>query len=265
MAGGNPGSSPSAANAGPIGFSAFRNLENGLLSAAAGEGLLGELPPNDAAAVLASDVAVRSRGRAPVSSKICESVVSLCWPGEAGAGPAWYPGSGSQGYWSPTPELGGSGPEDGEGQGAKGSCAGSTDGMVVGVEVVDSFVVPSSQPFAAESQGLVALEAANSFGMPPRMLFLASLSNGSLAFACSANILPMPPRMPPEPKSGGRLASAFAADGNCPNGSGKNGGDGTQADAGMFCGEDGSGDRKIGGCQANAPARLAGICDQKAS
>jgi hypothetical protein len=124
--------------------------------------------------------------------------------------------------------------------------------MAVGAEAVDS--LPSSKLFAAEPQGLVALEAANSFGRPPRMLFLASLSNGSLAFACSANILPKPPKMPPGPTSGG---SRFAVGGNRPNEFGKVVGGGSHVD--------GSGDRKIGGCQANAPARLAGICDQKAS
>jgi hypothetical protein len=46
---------------------------------------------------------------------------------------------------------------------------------------------------------------------------------------------------------------------------GKNGGDCPHADAGAFWGEDGSGDRKIGGAQANAAERLAGICDPKAS
>jgi hypothetical protein len=127
--------------------------------------------------------------------------------------------------------------------------------MAAGAEAVDGFAIPSTKLFAAESQGLVASDAANSFGIPPKMLFLASLSNGSLAFACSANILPMPPKMPPGPKSGGRLGAAFAADGNCPSELGKAVG-GSQVD--------GSGDRKIGGCQAIAPARLAGICDQKA-
>jgi hypothetical protein len=107
-------------------------------------------------------------------------------------------------------------------------------------------------------------DAAIILGMPPRMLFLASLSSGSLAFACSAIILPMLPKIPPGPKSGGRPGGTFAAGGNCPNGLGEDGGDGPQGDAGMFCGEDGSGDRKIGGAQANAVARLAGICDQKA-
>jgi hypothetical protein len=69
----------------------------------------------------------------------------------------------------------------------------------------------------------------------------------------AAIIFGMPPRMPPVPKSG---ESPFTAGGNCPNELGKVVGDGSQVD--------GSEDRKIGGCQAIAPARLAGICDQKA-
>jgi hypothetical protein len=67
-----------------MGFSAFRNLERGLLSEPAVEGLLGELPPSDAAAVLASGVALRLGGKNPVLSKICDSVVSADWPSGAG-------------------------------------------------------------------------------------------------------------------------------------------------------------------------------------
>jgi hypothetical protein len=72
----------------------------------------------------------------------------------------------------------------------------------------------------------------------------------------------MPPSRPCGPTVGKTSAGAGAVDENCPSELGKIGGGVTQGEAGMFWGEDGSGDRKIGGCQAIAPARLAGMSAQ---
>jgi hypothetical protein len=108
----------------------------------------------------------------------------------------------------------------------------------------------ASDPKAASDMGSVDAGAAAIFGLPPRTS-LARAAQGLLARACSAIALPKPPGMPPRPNSG---ANAFASGGICPNALGRVGGSQVV----------GSEDRKIGGCQAIAPARLAGICDQKA-
>jgi hypothetical protein len=83
-----------------------------------------------------------------------------------------------------------------------------------------------------------------------------------LALACSAANFAMPPRMPPVPKSGGRVGSALVAGRNCASGLEKAAGGDPRAQDGVIWGAKESGDRKIGGCQAMAPTRLAGICAQ---
>ena len=88
----------------------------------------------------------------------------------------------------------------------------------------------------AAERGLGGAEAASIFGMPPRIPF----AHGSLAAACAASIFGMPPSRPPVGIDG-KLSGGGAGvvEGNCPNELGK-----------------------IGGAQARAPTRLAGISDQ---
>jgi hypothetical protein len=61
------------------------------------------------------------------------------------------------------------------------------------------------------------------------------------------------------------LGGAFPIDGNCPGEFRKIGSGVTQAEAGMFSGENGLEDGKIGGCHAIAPTRLAGMSAQYAA
>jgi hypothetical protein len=62
--------------------------------------------------------------------------------------------------------------------------------------------------------------------------------------------------------SDGMLVGAGAVHGNCRSKFGKSGGGVTQGDAGMFWRESGLDEGKNGGCQAIAPARLAGMSAQ---
>src|ERR1700686_13228 len=102
-------------------------------------------------------------------------------------------------------------------------------------------MAPSSSCEATSDGDPPGADAASIFAMPPRMPFAAG-SHGSLAFARSANILPMPPSRPPVGGGGAGGGGAGAVNGNAPDESGK-----------------------IGGCQASAPTRLAGMSDQYAA
>jgi hypothetical protein len=72
----------------------------------------------------------------------------------------------------------------------------------------------------------------------------------------------MPPSSPPAAASDETVLGAGTGNGYCPNELGKIGSGVTHFDAGMFSGENGLEDGKIGGCQATAVRRLAGMSAQ---
>jgi hypothetical protein len=100
--------------------------------------------------------------------------------------------------------------------------------------------------------GLMSAEAA----MP------SSRPSAAGSGAGAASILAMPPSKPFAAASDGMLVGAGVVHGNCRSKFGKSGGGVTQGDAGMFWRESGLEDGKNGGCQAIAPARLAGMSAQ---
>jgi hypothetical protein len=98
---------------------------------------------------------------------------------------------------------------------------------------------PSRPPVPAIGKAPADAITAGSLAMAPRMPF-ATAAHGALAVACAASILPTPPSRPPVAVSETLSAGgADAVSGNRPSESGK-----------------------IGGCQASAPTRLAGMSDQ---